>query len=249
MEKVIRTIFFLSLNLILNVSAFSFDHEYAVWTKVLEKNTKKIDGQVLVDYKQLKKTPEKLNQFLNNLESLPKKKFYKFSKKEQLAFWINAYNAYTIKIVIENYPIKSIKDIGSIFSSTWSKRFISLFGEKMSLDGIEHKTIREQFEEPRIHFALNCASIGCPSLYQKAFIPSKLESQLVEVTNSFMKNKRKNYRRANVYYISKIFDWYGEDFDKYTMGVQNFINKYLDQVKTKNVKIKYLDYDWNLNSY
>ncbi len=237
------------IGLILSFSAHAFDHSHKEWNEILQKNTKLVKSQVLVDYKGIKKSPGKFNAYLKSLSGVGKKEFYSFNKKQQLSFWINAYNAFTVKIIVDNYPVKSIKDIGSIFSSTWSKKFISLLGKKMSLDQIEHGTIRKEFKEPRIHFAVNCASIGCPSLYREAFIATKLEEQLQAATVHFMNNKEKNYLKKDTYYISKIFDWYGEDFDKYTMGVKNFVGKHIKSTSGKKMSIKYLDYDWNLNEY
>lgn len=236
------------LLLITNIS-FAFDHTHETWSKALKQNTKEVDGQVLVNYKKIKKHPEQLLAYLDELESVTKDVFAKFSKKQKLAFWINAYNAYTIQLIIKNYPIKSIKDIGSIFSSAWSKDFINLLGKKLSLDDIEHETIRKKFKEPRIHFAVNCASISCPSLLQEAYNSEHLEAQLNFSAKRFLTNKNKNYysKTEKAFYLSKIFKWYGADFNAKYKGYVNFVKKYL--TAPNNTPVEWLDYDWTLNEF
>ena len=191
MESVMKNILTI-LALLISSYAIGFDHAHKKWDEILKSKTIKKDEQVLVNYKSIKANQVKLNSYLKELEKVSKKEFNNFSKQEQLAFWINAYNAYTVKLIVKNYPVKSIKDIGSFFSSPWSKDFITLLGKKMSLDDIEHETIRKDFKEPRIHFAVNCASIGCPSLYQEAFVASRIDKQLEVATKLFLNNKNKN---------------------------------------------------------
>lgn len=184
------------------------------------------------------------------------------TREQKLAFLINAYNAFTIDLIVRNPNIKSIKDLGSLLSSPWKKRFVSLFGEKLSLDEIEHGLIRKDplFQEPRIHFAVNCASIGCPALSQEAFVASRLDSQLETVTKNFLRDRARNRIEGKKVIISKIFDWYAEDFEKSWQGivsVQYFLSKYSSALadnpeqegvlKSKDLSIKYSDYDWNLN--
>ncbi len=177
---------------------------------------------------------------------LSEKAFKKLAKNEQLAYLINAYNYYTIQLIISNYPTKSIKDLGSTFSSPWSKDFIQLFkkGDKISLDDIEHKMIRKNFDEPRIHFAVVCASIGCPPLRNEAFIASKIQDQLQDQAEQFLKDTTKNLIKGDELHLSKIFKWYGDDFNKTYGGYIPFVQKLL---KTKYSDVEWLDYDWNLN--
>lgn len=227
--------------LILSFQSFAFDHDYKDWDKLLKKYTVMQEKQVLVKYSEIKKND--LNKILKELESVDKKDFKSWNENQKLAFWINAYNAYTIKLILKNYPVKSIKDIGSLFSSPWSKEFIKLLGKEMSLDDIEHGTIRKNFKEPRIHFAVNCASLGCPSLLQEAFVASKLDSQLSKAEDHFLNNKKKNQLKGNVLYLSKIFDWYGDDFQIYGGPKKYFEKKF----EFKASDVEYLDYDWNLN--
>lgn len=235
--------------LLISFNSFAFDHTHEQWSKVLKTNTIEKSGQVLVKYKQLKKHPEELFAYIEQLEDVSKDEFKKFSHSQKLAFWINAYNAYTIQLVIKNYPAKSIKDIGGLFSSAWGIDFINLLGKKMSLDDIEHKTIRKNFKEPRIHFAVNCASISCPSLLQEAYNAEHLNSQLEFSAKRFLTNSNKNYynKKEKAYYLSKIFKWYGADFNAKYKGYMRYIQKYLKA--PKNTPVEWLDYDWTLNEF
>ncbi len=226
--------------------AFSFDHQHQKWNGILQKYTLLKKKQVFVDYKGLLKNTSELNNYLANLSEVTPKSFANFTQNQKLCFWINAYNAFTVKLILDHYPVKSIKNIGSFFSSPWSKEFIFLLGKKMSLDQIEHETIRRKFNEPRIHFAVNCASVGCPSLYQEAFRANKIHEQLEAATSAFLKNHNKNYRQDKVLYLSKIFKWYSEDFGDNEKNILAFVGQYLDVKGLSSVK--YLDYDWSLNS-
>ncbi|MAZ48015.1 MAG: hypothetical protein CME65_05595 [Halobacteriovoraceae bacterium] len=229
--------------LVFSASVYGFDHSHSKWNQILGKYTEKANGQVLFNYKSLKNNDVKLKAYLAELENITSDEFSEFSEYEKLAFWINAYNAFTVQLIIKNYPVESIKDTGSLFSSPWSKEFIKLLGKKMNLDDIEHGTIRENFKEARIHFAVNCASMGCPSLFQQAFVATKLDEQLEESTKYFLSNRKKNFIRKNTYHLSKIFDWYGDDFKKYHGSVKKFVEKYLGKAED----IEFLDYDWSLN--
>lgn len=234
----------LFLILILSFAASAFDHSHKIFNDVLSKRVQFKGHQSLVDYKGLKSKPKALNEYLKSLSSVSKSEYNQFSSKQKLSFLINAYNAFTLKLIIDHYPVKSIKDIGSIFSSPWKKEFFKLFGKEMNLDTIEHGMIRKDFKEPRIHFAVNCASIGCPSLAKSAFVAENLNSQLEAAAMNFLKNKDKNYALKNTLKLSKIFDWYGGDFENLG-GVEVYIKSKLG-LKGK-YKIDYLDYDWNLN--
>ncbi|MCR9203068.1 MAG: DUF547 domain-containing protein [Halobacteriovoraceae bacterium] len=157
-----------------------------------------------------------------------------------------------MKLIIDNYPLKSIKDIGSLFSSPWSKEIVFLFEEKLTLDNIEHERIRKNFKEPRIHFAVNCASMGCPSLATTPFIPTKLNEQLEKAAKNFLLNKKKNFydRKKNTLFLSKIFKWYGSDWKKMkSISFLRLVEKYIPEAKGKNPEVEYLDYDWSLNEF
>ena len=233
---------------IISISLYGFDHQHTIWNNILIKQTVKIESQILVNYKNIKSYElQNLGNYLQALTAITKNEFLSWNKNQRLSFLINAYNAYTVKLIIDHYPVKSIKKIGSIFSSPWDKKFFRLLGQDMTLNHIEHKIIRKEFLESRIHFAVNCASLGCPSLLQEAYIETKLNEQLDFATKHFLNNNLKNHLKNNSLYISKIFDWYGDDFSG---GVAYFIQKYFNtSFDPQKINIKYLKYDWNLNDY
>ena len=172
-----------------------------------------------------------------------------WSSNKKKAFWINTYNAYTL-IVITNYPVKSIKDIGgSIYkvNTAWDIKLIKIGDEIYDLNNIEHQKIRGQFDEPRIHFAINCASVSCPKLLNEAFYPERLEEQLEQVTSEFVNDKKKNLITSEKATLSKIFSWYRGDFKLENEGVTDFINMYSEVKLNSNIDVDYMDYDWNLN--
>ena len=239
---------FISFNFFAGNAFADFDHTHEKWNQILKQYTTKNGNQVYFKYNELKKNEGVLSSYLNELESLKKEKFNTFNQDQKLAFWINAYNAYTIQIILNHYPVKSIKDISSgwLSSGPWKKDFINLFGTKISLDNIEHDTIRKEFDEPRIHFAVNCASIGCPSLLQEAFVGANLDNQLDRAADNFLQNKSKNYVKGNTLHLSKIFKWYGGDFDQKYGGFKSYIIKALN-LPQKDYELEFNDYDWNLN--
>lgn len=234
--------------------ANNFDHSHQLFDLVLKNHTKAENHQTLFNYAKLKLNRKNLDNYLFKLKTLKKAEFKSFSKTQKLAFWINAYNAYTLDIVVRNYPLKSIKDIsnGGLFSSfvktgPWKIKFISQFGKKISLDNIEHDIIRKKFMEPRIHFAVNCASIGCPSLLPEAFVASRLESQLEKAAHNFLSNKKKNFVKNGKLFLSKIFSWYGDDFNKKFGSYNNYVTKFYKVDKKADVDFN--DYDWKLNEF
>jgi len=185
-------------------------------------------------------------------------------KKDKLAFWINAYNAYTLKIICDNFPLKSINELhtgglylGSIIKKTvWHKKFAVVNGEKLSLNDIEHEIIRKKFADPRIHFAVVCASKSCPALRSEAFTGSRIDQQLDEQARVFFADKEKNHFNAEkkLAYLSKILDWYQRDFGKNEVEVLQYIADFLPEKIANSIrrnpqewKVKYTSYDWSLN--
>ena len=217
---------------------------HEVWNDLLGKHVK--DSRL--DYKGIIADSTEFNGYLSQLKSsLPNDKYW--SKEEQFAYWINAYNAFTVKLIVDNYPITSIKDIKgglSFVNSVWDVKFIEIEGQKFDLNNIEHGILREQFKDPRIHFAVNCASISCPALINEAFQADKLEEQLDMAAKSFFLDASKNKLTSEEAQISKIFKWFKKDFTK-DQSLKEFIDLYTEQNITKDTKITYLDYDWNLN--
>jgi hypothetical protein len=151
------------------------DHTHAAFTTILAKHVK---GE-LVDYASIKKNPDPLIAYLDTLAAVPESAFNKWDRKQQMAFLINLYNAATLKLVIDHYPIKSIKDIGGM-KGPWKQEVVRLFGRFKTLDHVEHDLLRPIYQDPRVHFAVNCASIGCPALRAEAFQAARLDAQLDE---------------------------------------------------------------------
>ena len=174
-----------------------------------------------------------------------------WSRDDGLAYWINLYNAATVRLILQNYPVKSIKDLGNFIKTPWKKRIVSVAGRELTLDQIENKIIRPQFEDARIHFALNCASIGCPPLAPFAFRADSLELLLEAVTKNALSDEKNVKVEKDIVRVTKIFDWYEEDFVKESGSVRDFLAHYLPEQKhiflNKNVRIENLSYSWKLN--
>lgn len=224
-----------------------FSHE--LFDQVLRKY---VNPQGLVDYAGLKSDSGTLESYLNLLAvNAPSDKA---TFQTGLAFWINAYNALTIKGVLDHYPITSVRKV-KLFGGFFSRIKFQVGGRSYTLDNIEHDIIRYEFSDPRIHFALVCASLGCPILESRAFVPETLEKRLDNATANFINNPEKVRldRENSVLYLSQIFEWYAEDFEDTHSSVINFISEYLPEVdaaflEEEEVKIQYLEYDWSLNA-
>ncbi|WP_232772241.1 DUF547 domain-containing protein [Shewanella sp. Actino-trap-3] len=216
-----------------------------------------------VDYSAMQQDHAKLQGYLTQLSHITQTEFDAWDKSSQLALLINAYNAWTLELILTQYPdIDSIKDLGGLFSSPWDKSFIPLLGKTRSLNDIEHKLIRgsDRYNEPRIHFAVNCASIGCPALREEAYTGAKLEQQLNAQTERFLSDNSRNYAKGDTVYLSAIFKWYGEDFTQGFGGadsIDGFLLLYPSALKLspalqttaekQQLDIDFLDYDWSLN--
>ncbi len=247
------------------VSASEFDH--GVWDGLLQNHVQMINqGQASqVDYGAFLQKRTELRTYLSQLSAVSSNEFSTWSKPERLAFLINAYNAFTVELILTRYPrLDSIKDLGSLFRSPWKNEFIPLLGKMRSLDDVEHGMIRNpgDYDESRIHFAVNCASIGCPALLNEAFTSAKLEAQLEIVTHAFLADRSRNRFNASTgrLEVSRIFDWYGDDFERGWGGwhsLDQFFAQYADSLadtpQTKNKLIaggngiRFLKYDWALN--
>ncbi len=202
-----------------------------------------------VNYDGFKKDEKLLDEYLAILNSTNVKTL---SKKSLFAFYINAYNAFTIKLVLTKYPgINSIKEVGSFFSNPWNKKFILLQGKTITLDHIEHKILRPKFKDPRVHFAINCASKSCPPLRNEPYKGETLENQLNDQAREFINDKKNTFIKKDTLFISKIFKWFEKDFSDNPIL---FIKRYaFEELKEKldstgeKIKISYLNYDWTLN--
>jgi hypothetical protein len=220
------------------------NHE--LWSRLLQKH---VSTAGFVSYSGFRADSVELNIYLGSLSKcLPSATW---SRQERLAYWINAYNAFTIKLIIDHYPVKSIKDIGSklavpFVNSVWDAKFFSIGGVQMSLNQIEHSILRKQFDEPRIHFAIVCASISCPSLMNSAYTASDLESQLQRQALSFIQDSTKNHLSLNRLELSSIFKWFKSDFTKHG-SLKQFVAKYADEPFAPRAKVDFLEYNWELN--
>ncbi len=191
-----------------------------------------------VNYAGFKRDRGKLEAYLTTLSAqVPAKDW---SRNESLAYWINAYNAFTIKLIVDNYPLESIRDL----DEPWDRKWIKLAGSTYSLNNIEHDLIRPRFQEPRIHFALVCAAQSCPPLANRAYTAANLNSMLESRTRNFLRNERYNVTQEENVRVSPLFDWYGEDFG----DIRTYLNKYLKRDIPQGVEINFLSYDWSLNS-
>lgn len=238
-----------------------FDHTHQTWTSFLKKFVRINGPSSTIDYKAIKNEPKDLQEYVKSLEGLSQDGFSRFSQHERLAFLINAYNAFTVKLIVDNYPVKSIKDISerslsNPTGSPWKIKFFNFLGEKRHLDNIEHDMIRKQFNEPRIHFAVNCASVGCPALRNEAFVAAQLEKQLEDAALSFISDKIRNRYNPETQQLelSSIFKWYGDDFPKKYESLEAFLAPRITSnlehqriIRDKKVHVSYLDYDWSLN--
>lgn len=219
--------------------------DYRLYAELLKKHVK--NG--VVSYRGFKQDEATFDRFLKVLETTDLKIL---SKQEKFAFYINTYNAWTIKLVLTGYPgVRSIKDLGSLLQSPWKKKIVRVGGDVITLDNVEHDILRPTYRDPRIHFAVNCASKSCPILISEPYLPETLDNQLDQSTIHFINDTSRNRLEGDTLYVSSIFKWYKEDF---TDGIVPFFLKYaqgdlktrLKASKTK-VEIEYLDYDWSLN--
>jgi hypothetical protein len=225
--------------------------DHAPWTVLLKKH---LNAKGMLNYKGIQADLPKLNEYLNQLSANEPTK--KWTVNERLAYWINAYNAFTVKLILDYYDggkLKSIKDIGTIIpipriNDGWSKKFIKIGNKTLTLNNIEHDIIRKQFAEPRIHAALVCAAKSCPPLRNEAFTASQLHAQLNDQMNDFINDPTKNSIKSNLAVISPIFNWYGGDFTK-TKPLAVWLNTYSKTKLNEEAKITFGDYDWSLNDW
>lgn len=234
----------------------AFDAIHTAWTEVLAKHAKGGD----FDYAGLKADRARLDAYVAALEKVKPTEFAALSKKEQFAFWVNAYNAWTVKRVVDAYPIQSIKALGDEKASVWDRELVplgklapKLGKEKLTLNDVEHKILRAGFADPRVHAAVNCASKGCPALRAEAYTAAKLDAQLDEQVKAWLADATKNRfdRAQNRADVSQIFEWFADDFAK-DGGAAAWIAKYrpadAEWLRAKpGPKVAFRPYDWALN--
>ncbi|MBN1982371.1 MAG: DUF547 domain-containing protein [Chitinivibrionales bacterium] len=230
---------FLSIALMATV-AFPFDHTFKSFGRLLSVHV--CNGSV--DYAGISAQAGTLSSITGEFESVTTGQFSRFTEKEQLAFLINAYNFYTLLLIVKHMPLKNgIRDI----EKPWDTTFILLFGKKVSLNYIEHELLRKKYREPRIHFGLVCASKGCPQLPDKPFSAAGLDVMLDASARLFLADTSKNRVRADTVYLSQIFEWFGADFTVLRGGMRAFVAPLMN-LKKEDYIIRFLPYDWSLNN-
>ncbi|MCB9278437.1 MAG: DUF547 domain-containing protein [Lewinellaceae bacterium] len=209
---------------------------HEAWDALLQEY---VSGKGKVNYAGFKQAQAKLEAYLKDLADNPVRD--NWSKAGKMAYWINAYNAFTIKLILDHYPVSSITDIDK--GNPWDTKWINLDGRTLSLNQIENEILRPTFKDPRIHFALNCAARSCPPLLNKAWTADNLNAQLDSRARMFINNPDYNQLSGNPVYVSKIFDWYAADFG----NLIDFLNQYAAQSVPEDARIEYREYDWALN--
>lgn len=247
--------------------AADFDDTHAAWTALLRRHVRVLPGghATQLDYAGMAADRAALGRYRAALSAVPAATFAGWPRAARQAFLVNAYNAFTVELVLTRYPgLGSIQELGRLFSTPWKPRWIDLLGTQVSLDDIEHAMLRQRgaYDDPRVHFAVNCASIGCPALREEAYVATALDAQFDAQALRFMGDRSRNRwndRRQRLE-LSKIFDWYGEDFRLGHRGIGSlpaFAARFADvladdpaareRIRGGGVPITFLDYDWSLN--
>ena len=259
-----KRLFVLLLMLLSGLAQAQLDPGYSGWDALVKKHVRWLpdNKQSRVDYAAFKADRAALKTVLDGLSAVPKAEFDKWPREQRMAFLINAYNAFTVELILTKYPdLKSIKDLGSFVQSPWKKKFFVLLGEERTLDWIEHDQLRPLYSDPRVHAAVNCASIGCPALRNEAFTAAKLEAQLEDGMLRFLGDRTRNRVRDGQLEVNAIFKWFMEDFEKGHKGfakVEDVFAKYAAQLsdrpdeqarlRDKALPVSHLEYDWSLNA-
>ncbi len=238
--------------------AQGFDHSHKAWDALLGKNVVVLQGGKAsqVRYAEFARERPALKAYLDTLSKVPEAEFNGWSREQRMAFLINAYNAFTVEKILTRYPnLKSIRDFGTVFGNPWKDKFFTLFGRESFLDQIEHETLRKPgaYNEPRVHYALNCASIGCPMLREEAYTAAKLERQLDEQAIRFLSDRSRNRYENGKLEVSKIFDWFKEDFGMREQYFAKYAKVLAETPEGQKVvaegkaPLSFLEYDWSLN--
>lgn len=253
--------------LLASFAASGLDHSHKAWDDLLKKHVRYIEGgnASQVSYAGLARDRAQLKAVLDAYQGVTRAEFDAWSKPQQQAFLINAYNAFTVEKILRRYPdIKSIRDYGSVFGNPWKDKFFTLFGQPSYLDQIEHETLRKDgvYDDPRVHVAVVCAAVGCPMLRNEAFVAERLDAQLDDAMRRFLSDRKRNRYNAQAgkLEVSRIFDWYGRDFERGHKGyssVKGTFARYADLlgatpeeraiVKEQRAEVSFLEYDWALN--
>lgn len=244
-------------------AASAFDHGYADYGAVLQANVRWSSGghASTVDYVSLKRQPAPLAAALKSFSDVGSDEFARWTREQQMAFLINAYNGFTLDLVLSRYPdLKSIRDLGSLLSSPWKKSFFTLLGAQRTLDWVEHEQLRPRYHDVRVHFAVNCASIGCPALRPEPYVAERLDGQLDDQQRRYLTDRSRNRFNAErgELAVSSIFKWYGEDFDANGAGLRGWFTQHASllgddaavrsRIANGQFSIDFLSYDWSLNA-
>ncbi|MEK7356387.1 MAG: DUF547 domain-containing protein [Bdellovibrionota bacterium] len=244
--------------LVSSAFANAFDHNHSKWDEVTKQHVVVTGNASKFKYSELAKNTKTFDAYLAEVSAVKPAEYQTFTENQKLAFLFNSYNAYTVKLIQQDINVKSIKDFGSFLSSPWKKKFFNFLGEETFLDNLEQNLARKNFDEPRLHVAFNCASIGCPALPNESFKADKLDAQLDAAAKNFLSDTSRNRydAAANTLFLSSIFKWYGDDFEnsKKRGPLRKFVTDYMplepgakQKILSGDAKIKFLDYDWGLN--
>lgn len=232
-------------------AAEAFDQSHRGFARVLSATV----TNSLVDYAQLKAAPAELEAYLSMIAALPPEEFAGWNRDDRLALLLNLYNAQTLRLIVDHYPLKSIRDIGVLPGAAWRMLVVRFGGQVMSLDHLEHQIIRAEYGEPRVHFALVCAAKGCPPLRPEPYVGARIEAQLDEQARQFLALPDKNRFDAakDTLWLSPIFKWFTDDFTGPAGSLEKYVQPYLpagsrDALgRAGKVKVRFTDYDWSLN--
>lgn len=252
-----------AMSLALPLHALGFEHSHSLWNAILQKHVREQNNgrTTTVDYAALKKNPERLKEYLSILSNVKHSEFKTFTSSDQIAFLVNVYNAFMVSLVVDHYPIKSVKELGIPFVGPWKKSFITVLGGKHSLDDIEHGMLRKNYSESRIHFGVNCASVSCPPLRAEAFVGNRLGQQFDEQAKLFFSNDAENRfdPARKTLRLNPILKWFNGDFSKTgDIGTVLYVSKYLPSLnkvlndgalKAADVALEYGNYNWDLNGH
>jgi hypothetical protein len=228
-----------------------FDQNHGRFGRVLTAFVK--NGNV--DYAKLKADPAELHDYLKEIAAVPAAEFARWAEADRLALLINLYNAQTLRLIINHYPVKSIRAIGLLPGAAWRELIVRQGGQIMTLSHLENKVIRVEYDEPRIHFALVCAAVGCPPLRGEPYVGARLNAQLDDQTRVFLAETSKNRfdEATGTLHLSPIFKWYDDDFIKPAGSLAAYVKPFLPEAQRAaladpaQVKVMFTDYDWSLN--
>ena len=246
------------LGLALSLPAWAQGFDHKPWDALLKKHVVAMQGGKAsqVRYADFAKDRPALKAYLDSLSKVTEAQFNAWPKAERMAFLINAYNAFTVEKILTRYPgLKSIKDFGTVFGNPWKDKFFMLLGRESYLDQVEHEMLRKPgaYNELRVHYAVNCASIGCPMLREEAYAADRLDAQLEEQAVRFLSDRSRNRFEAGKLEVSKIFDWFKEDFGSREQYFARYAKLLADAPEAQKAvmegraPLSFLDYDWTLN--